>query len=100
MKTNGYIGLELDLANGLTPLARMVLDARLFGLVSDTETCAGWDPARMQTLYDRVYAAWEPWAHLPSQLPDELRARHSSLYDRALSMARALGWEARLGDDD
>lgn len=95
-----YDGIEQDAKNGLTPLGRIVLDAWVFGILPETETCAGWNHAKMQILYEKVYAAWEPYAHLPSRLPDELRERHAGIYDRAIAAAREKGWDPELRDDD
>ena len=54
----------------------------------------------MQVLYEKVVAAWEPYAHLPSLLPAELRARHTRIYEEAIAKAKLLGWDPELGDDD
>lgn len=54
----------------------------------------------MQVLYEKVYAAWEPYAHLPSRLPDELRDRHTRLYTQAIARAKEKGWDAELSEDD
>ncbi len=95
-----YCGIEQDEKNGLTPLGRIVRDAWIFGILPETETCTGWDHTQMQILYEKVYAAWEPYAHLPSRLPDELRERHARIYDQAITAAKAKGWDPELNDDD
>lgn len=100
MTQQTYIGIDKDAKGGLTHLGRMVRDAWVFGILPETETCAGWDAARMQNLYEQVYAAWESYAHLPSRLPDELRERHARLYAAAINSARGQGWDAELGEDD
>lgn len=100
MALQTYAGIDQDTNGGLTHLGRMVRDAWVFGLLPETETCAGWDAARMQNLHEKVYAAWEPYAHLPSRLPDELRERHARLYAAAITSARGQGWDAELGEDD
>ncbi len=100
MNDTNYVGLEQDLANGLTPLARIVLDARLFGLVAADESCAGWEPGRIQQLYERVFAAWAPYGHMPSNLPDGLRQQHAHMYAQSIETARRAGWDPELGDDD
>ena len=100
MKKQIYVGVDKDNNGGLTHLGRMVRDAWIFGLLPETETCAGWDSARMQNLYEKVHAAWEPYAHLPSRLPEELRLKHTKLYDNAITAARKDGWSAELGEDD
>ena len=95
-----YAGIDHDENEGLTHLGRIVRDAWVFGILPETETCAGWNTSQMQVLYEKVYAAWEPYAHLPSRLPDELRERHTRLYDEAISSAKAKGWNAQMEDDD
>jgi len=95
-----YVGIDKDTNNGLTHLGRIVRDAWVFGILPETETCGGWDASRMQELYERVYAAWEPYSHLPSRLPDDLRQRHTEIYSKAITVAREKGWDAELGEDD
>ncbi len=100
MTRQNYAGVDQDTHGGMTHMGRVVRDAWVFGILPETETCAGWDAARMQGLYEQVYAAWEPYAHLPSLLPDDLRARHARVYAAAIQDARTRGWDAELGDDD
>jgi len=95
-----YIGINQDENEGLTHLGRIVRDAWVFGILPDSETCAGWTSAQMQSLYEKVYAAWEPYAHLPSRLPDELREQHAQLYAQAIAKAKEKGWDTELDDDD
>lgn len=99
MNEQNYAGIDQDVDGGLTPLGRMVIDAWVFGILPESETCAGWDMSRMQVLYEEVYAAWEPYSHLPSLLPPELRERHSALYAQRIAIARDSGWDADLSDE-
>ena len=100
MTQQTYVGIDQDSNAGLTHLGRMVRDAWIFGILPETETCAGWDASRMQNLYEQVYAAWEPYAHLPSRLPEALRVKHSRFYADAIDNARGEGWDPELGEDD
>jgi len=95
-----YVGIDQDQDEGLTHLGRIVRDAWVFGILPETETCTNWSSSQMQTLYEKVYTAWEPYAHLPSRLPDELRARHTRFYTQAIASAKDKGWDAELKDDD
>ena len=95
-----YVGIDKDENGGLTHLGRIVRDAWVFGILPETETGAGWDFARMQNLYEKVYAAWKPYAHLPSRLPEELRERHTRFYALAIATARDEGWDPELGEDE
>lgn len=100
MTQQTYMGLDQDVHGGMTHIGRIVRDAWVFGILPETEICTGWDAPRMQNLYEQVYAAWEPYAHLPSRLPEELRERHARLYAEAMATARERGWDAELGEDD
>ena len=100
MTAQHYVGIDQDKDGGLTNLGRIVRDAWVFGILPETETCSGWSSAEMQLLYEKVHAAWEPYAHLPSRLPDDLRERHARLYSEAIAEAKKKGWVADLGDDD
>ncbi len=97
---DGYVGIDCDDDGGMTYLGRIVMDAWVFGLLPETETCTGWHASQMLALYEQVHAAWEPYAHLPSRLPEVLRQKHARIYVAALERARAAGWDPELGDDD
>ena len=97
--TMTYSGFYQD-THGMTVLGRVVLDGWLFGFIPESEDCKGWDMARMQVLMNRVEAAWDQHGNLPSQLPPELRERHTELYARAAECAQQRGWNPELGDDD
>ncbi len=94
-----YPGLHAD-RHGLTQLGRIVLDARVFGLIPDAEDCAGWSLGRMQELTQRVEQAWDRHGGLPSRLPAELLERHRATYEQAIEQARARGWDPELADDE
>lgn len=100
IKDNHYVGLHDDTHGGMSHLGRIVRDAWTFGLLPETETCAGWPASQMQNLYEKVALAWEPYANLPSLLPPDLRARHTRIYEEAIARAKALGWDPELGEDD
>ena len=92
MKKN-YVGISNDLYGGMTPTGNLIRDAWVFGLLSESETCKGWNTAQIQQLHDQVFRAWEPYGHLPSRLPDRLREKHEKIYRKAIEQARASGWE-------
>ena len=96
---NTYAGFHQD-KHGMTQLGRIVLDGLLFGLIPESEDCAGWDLGRMQMLMEKVQAEWDKYANLPSRLPTELRERHAEIYARALVQARDKGWDPELGEDE
>lgn len=94
-----YPGLHND-KHGLTQLGRIVLDGWLFGFISETEDCTGWQLSRMQALMEQVQNEWDKFANLPSRLPPELLKRHGELYDRAIQTARTKGWDPELGENE
>ncbi|MGF1643988.1 MAG: hypothetical protein ACFCUJ_10110 [Thiotrichales bacterium] len=98
--TQKYVGFDQDSAGGMTHMGRIVLDARVFGLIPESENCAQWSPAQMQVLYESVFAEWEKYGQLPSRLPDDLRERHAAIYNAAMTRARDKGWNPELGEDD
>ena len=94
-----YPGFYQD-SHGMTALSRVVLDGWLFGILPETEDCAGWDLQRMQKLMGEVEQEWDKYGSLPSFLPPELRQRHAELYEKATERAKARGWNPELGDDE
>ena len=95
-----YSGIHEDRFGGMTPTGTIIRDAWVFGILPEEETCAGWTPHQLQDLYDKVHQAWEPYGHLVSRLPPELRERHSRIYEAAVQRAREQGWSPELDDDD
>ena len=94
-----YPGFNND-THGITTLGRIVLDAWLFDIIPREEDCAGWDLQRMQQLMDQINKHWDQYGNLPSNLPPELRERHTELYTWATSRARDRGWDPELDDDE
>lgn len=94
-----YIGIHND-TSGLSPTANIIRDAWVFGILPESETCEGWSLDRIEEVYDKVSAAWEPYGHLASRLPPELRERHARIYAAAIQRARASGWNPELDDEE
>jgi hypothetical protein len=94
-----YAGIQHDNYGGMSPAGTIIRDAWVFSLLPEQETCAGWSPAQMQQLYDRVHTAWEPYGHLVSGLPPDLAERHQRIHGAAIAHARALGWTPMMEDD-
>jgi len=94
-----YAGLGSD-SHGLTPTGRVVLDARVFGLIAESEDCAGWDLGRIQALMTRVELEWDRHGGLPSTLPPDLADRHRRIYDAVIRAAAARGWNPELDDEE
>jgi hypothetical protein len=95
-----YPGIHHDEYGGMTDVGRIIRDAWVFGILPETEGCENWSYDRINIIYDQVARAWEPYGHLASKLPPELRARHERIFAAAIARARELGWNVELGEDD
>jgi hypothetical protein len=93
MQKKIYPGIDQDDEGAMNATGNIIRDAWVFGLLPETETCAGWTRQRVEALYDQVYTAWEPYGHLPSRLPPELAERHRRIYDEARRRALEKGWD-------
>jgi len=100
MKVKTYAGIDQDPKGAMNPTGNIIRDAWVFGLIPESETCAGWTVQGIDALYDKVTRAWEPYGHLVSNLPPELRERHEKIYQEAVKQARKKGWDPELGEDD
>lgn len=89
-----YVGIDNDINGGMTDTAKIIRDAWVFGLIPETETCAGWRAAAIEDLWRKVDAEWEKYGFLVGNLPDALRADFMRIQDAAMSRARAAGWDA------
>ena len=97
-----YAGIDKAPDGGMNLVGTIIRDAWVFGLIPETETCEGWNGGRLTALYAQVSEAWEPYGHLPSQLPDELKEKHQRIYAQAIAEAKNKGWDpdhAFSGDD-
>lgn len=97
-----YEGIDKDEFGGMTPTGAIVKDAWIFGLIPETEHCAGWDVGRMQILYDKTTELWSQYNFRASDLPPEIRARHERIHQEAMNRARELGWipESMIDEDE
>ena len=94
-----YDGIDKDPSGAMNPTGNIIRDAWVFSLIPETETCAGWNVAGLESLYDKVTKAWEPYGHLASNLPPELRERHTRIYAAAIRHARECGWDPELDNE-
>lgn len=98
--TKHYVGLNAEPYGGMNSTGILIRDAWVFGILPETEDCAGWTAQGMEALYDKVSIAWEPYGHLVSNLPSELRERHARIYAEAVKRARREGWNPELDIED
>jgi len=99
-KSRQYAGIDKDPYGAMNPTGNIIRDAWVFGIIPETETCAGWTAQGIEALYEKVMAAWQPYGHLVSNLPGEIRERHNRIYAAAVEAARSKGWDPELGDED
>lgn len=100
MQDKRYPGIHKDPHGAMNPTGNIIRDAWVFGLIPEEETCEGWNGQGIEALYDKVSRAWEPYGHLPSRLPADLRERHARIYAQAVERARSLGWDPDLSHED
>jgi len=99
-QTQTYVGIDKEMLGGMTSIGKLIRDAWVFGLIPETETCAGWNLARIDALLHKVNEEWDKYGCLVSHLPDELRERHQRIHGEAVERARAAGWSGEVETDD
>jgi len=96
-----YVGLNNEVNGGMTTIGKIIRDARVFGLIDESETCEGWNFAGIDALLDKVNEEWDKYGCLVSSLPPELFEKHQRIHGQAIEDARAAGWcgEAETEDE-
>lgn len=92
-KPKTYVGIHDDLFGGMTDTGKVIRDAWAFGLLPETETCAGWTPQGVEDLWHKVSAEWDKYGFLVSNLPDEMKQRYLRIQEDAVTRAKAQGWD-------
>ncbi|MEC3861545.1 hypothetical protein VK792_09640 [Mesobacterium sp. TK19101] len=88
-----YVGIHNEINGGMTDTAKIIRDAWVFGLIPETETCEGWLPAGIQSLWEKVDAEWEKYGFRVGALPDDIRANFMRIQNAAIARAREEGWD-------
>jgi len=99
-KPQTYVGIDQEIHGGMTAIGKLIRDAWVFGIIPETETCAGWNLARIDHLLDKVNKEWDKYGCLVSHLPEELRERHQRIYGEAIERAKASGWSGEIETND
>ena len=99
-KPTTYVGIDKDLDGGMTDTGRIIRDAWAFGLIPETETCAGWNAAAIEKLWEQTLAEWDRYQHQVSLLPDDIRERYLRIQQAAVERARKAGWQVDLSNED
>ncbi len=100
MARPAYCGIHNDHFGGMTPIGTIIKDAWVFGILPQSETCDNWSHDRLQIILDQTRQEWDKYGCLVSNLPDDLRQRHTEIHQAATVKAREMGWNPELGDDD
>ncbi len=96
-KPQNYVGIDKDINGGMTPIGKVIRDAWVFELLSESETCENWSYAEVDALQDKVNAQWDKYGCLVRNLPDDIRQRHERIHNEAIEKARQVGWA---GEDE
>ena len=96
-----YVGVQNEVNGGMTTIGKLIRDAKVFGLIEESETCEGWNFAGVDALLDKVNEEWDKYGCLVSNLPPELFEKHQKIHGKAVEEARAAGWcgEAETEDE-
>ena len=87
-----YVGIDHDLNGGMTDTGKIIRDGWAFGLIPETETCAGWTVARIEALWQQVQDRWQAYGFRVADLPQPIRDRYLAIQAEAMARARAAGW--------
>lgn len=92
-KIEPYVGIHNDRYGGMTDIGRIIRDAWAFGLIPESETCAGWHAARIEELWEKVQETWDHYGFSVHNFPEELCWRYLRIQEEAVARAKALGWD-------
>jgi hypothetical protein len=95
-----YVGIHDDEYGGMTFLGGIVKDGWIFGVIPETESCAGWTYAALEALSSKVRDAWGRYGYRVDALPPDIREHHTRIHAAAIERARALGWDPELSDEE
>lgn len=91
-KDQTYVGINHDLQGGMTPIGKIIRDAKVFDLISETETCEGWTHQGIDALLQKVNAEWDKHGCLVSNLPEPLFEKHQKIHAAGMQDAIDAGW--------
>ncbi len=95
-----YIGVQNEVNGGMTTIGKIIRDAWVFSLIDESETCEGWNFARVDALLDKVNNEWDKYGCLASNLPAELFEKHQRIHGKAIEAAYAAGWCGEVETED
>jgi len=92
-KPDKYVGINNDINGGMTSIGKIIRDAWVFGLLDESETCEGWNLGGIDALLQKVNAEWDKYGCLVSNLPEDLKQKHTTYSTAAIKKARDMGWD-------
>ncbi|MEZ5839498.1 MAG: hypothetical protein R3D02_03380 [Hyphomicrobiales bacterium] len=95
-----YVGIHNDIRGGMTDTGKIIRDAWVFGIIPETETCENWTVQGIETLWEKVGAAWDRYGYRVGALPPEIRERFDRIQAAAVERARAAGWNPEADVDE
>lgn len=98
--TTRYVGIDKEVDGAMSDTAKIIRDAWVFGIIDETETCAGWLPQGIEDLWRKVNVEWEKYQFSVGKLPDDLRERFMRIQTAAVAKAKQEGWDPELKDDE
>ena len=99
-KDQTYVGVDKDINGGMTTIGKLIRDAKVFDLLDDDETCAGWNLGGIDALLNKVNDEWDKYGCMVSHLPKDLFERHQKIHGEAMEKAVAAGWNGHQETDD
>ena len=99
-KPDTYVGIHKEVNGGMTTIGKIIRDAWVFGIISESETCEGWNLQGIDALLQKVNVEWDKYGCLVSRLPEELFERHQRIHGEAVKTAREAGWSGEFETSD
>lgn len=99
-KPENYVGIDKDIDGGMTDIGRIIRDAWAFGIIEETETCAGWTHQGIETLWRKTNERWGEYGFSVNRMPPDVRERYLRIQEEAVERARTAGWDPELDDGD
>lgn len=95
-----YVGIDKDRFGGMSDIGKVIRDAWVFGLIPEHETCAGWELASLEHLWQQVNAEWERYGFRVNALPEAMKQRYLLIHQQAIDRAIQAGWNAESDLED
>ena len=97
-----YVGIDNDINGGMTDTGKIIRDAWVFGIIPESQTCAGWNAQGIEDLWAKVNKEWEKYGFQVNNLPPDTLAAFIRIHDAAIARAKQSGWnpDAEIANED